>query len=195
MPIFQDILRRGTQAGFDPARTKTSREWYRNAASQVSSLTVSTAMRQFEEKKKLARPKAGYMYLFKYDPKTKATLPYYDTFPLVFPVEPYKDGFLGINMHYLPHILRARLMNALYSTTNNKNYDNTTKIQITYQILLGASKYRAFKPTLKRYLYSHVGSPFLQITAREWDIALFLPLERFKKSDKETIWSDSKSMI
>lgn len=195
MPIFQDILSRGVQAGFTPARTRAGRDWYRDAASQVTSISPYNLSRQFKEKKKLARPVAGYMYLFKYDPKTKETLPFYDTYPLVFPVKPLSDGFIGINFHYLPHILRARLMNAIYTTTTDKKYTEDTKVEITYNILKNSSKYKAFKPTVKRYLYGHVKSPFLQITAEEWDIALFLPLERFKKASKEDVWANSESMI
>ena len=43
----------------------------------------------------------GKMYFFYYDPKGKKTLATYDRFPLVFPIERYSDGFLGLNLHYL----------------------------------------------------------------------------------------------
>ena len=39
----------------------------------------------------------GKMYVFFYDPKTKATLPYYDRFPLVFPFSRTEDGFIGLD--------------------------------------------------------------------------------------------------
>lgn len=195
MPVFQDIITKGIQAGYTPARTKVARDWYREAASDVVSISNYTLARQFKEKRKLSRPVAGYMYLFKYDPKTKEDLPYYDNYPLVFPIEPRLDGFIGINFHYLPHMLRAKLMNAIYTTTTDRKYNEETKVQLSYNLMKGVSKYKAFKPTIKRYLYSNVRSPFLQITASEWDIALFLPLERFKKSAKEDVWSDSESMI
>ena len=39
----------------------------------------------------------GYMDAFYYDPKHKATLPYYDKFPLIFPLSVGKDFFIGIN--------------------------------------------------------------------------------------------------
>ena len=51
----------------------------------------------------------GHLYLFMYDPKLKKTLPYYDRFPLVFPYAKTPDGFIGLNMHYLPYGLRIRL--------------------------------------------------------------------------------------
>jgi len=55
----------------------------------------------------------GKMYFFVYNPKHKMTLPYYDMFPLVLPVERYSDGFLGINFHYLAPKERAHLLDEI----------------------------------------------------------------------------------
>ena len=115
-----------------------------------------------------------------------------------FAVEKYKkvkDGFNGINFHYLPPILRAKLMDALYTTVNNKTYDATTKVRISYDILKGVSKFRLFKPTLKKYLRNHIRSNFLQVSSSEWDIALFLPTENFKKANKDQVWADSRKKV
>jgi hypothetical protein len=197
MLIFKQILDRGISADILPGRTLFARDWYRDAATQIASNRVSPGRVQqsFDPKRKVSRLELGNMYMFVYDPKTKMDLPYYDTFPLIFPVETHSDGFLGINFHYLPLILRANLMNAIYSTTTDRKYDENTKVILTYSILKRASKYKAFKPTLKKYLNSHVRSPFLEITAKEWDIALFLPTERFRKSSKDTIWKESREKI
>lgn len=198
MLIFKQLIYQGVSAGIIPAKTKKARTWYRDAAQEIERVAAqppSKVIRSFESKRKVTQITPGYMYLFKYDPKTKRDLPYYDTFPLIFPIEAYSDGFLGINMHYLPHILRAKLMDALYTISTDKKYNENTKILANYKILKSAAKYKAFKPTVKRYLNNHIRSPFLEIKAPEWDIALFLPLERFKKSDKETVWEDSREMI
>jgi hypothetical protein len=125
----------------------------------------------------------------------KEILPYYDTFPLVFPIELYKDGFLGLNLHYLPPVTRAKLMDALYENINNKKYDSTTKLRISYQILAGAARYKYFKPCIKRYLFSHVGSPFVYVAPDEWDFALMLPTERFEKANKQTVYRDSLASV
>ena len=63
---------------------------------------------------KLLRP--GRMYMFKYMPKMKAQLPYWDMFPvgIVMNAYPDKGYFSMINFHYLPPILRAELMDAIY---------------------------------------------------------------------------------
>jgi hypothetical protein len=196
MLIFKELIYNGVRTGQVPARTRAARDWYRNAASEVNgTFQPSRVARQFPEKKRVTRPEPGYMYSFKYDPKLKKTLPYYDSFPLVFPVQEYSDGFLGINFHYLPLPLRAKLMDALYTVSSDRRYDEETKILVSYDILKSASKFRAFKPTVKKYLYQHVKTPFLEITSTEWDIALFLPMESFKKASAQEVWKDSRSKI
>ena len=137
----------------------------------------------------------GRMYLFMYDPKTKDDLPYFDRFPLIFPFQKVTGGFYGVNMHYLPHILRARLMDALYTVANNKANDDTTKLRLSYQVLDSASKFRYFKPCVKHYLNNHVKSRFLWVPAEQWDTALFLPLERFVGANKQQVWRDSRRMV
>ena len=41
----------------------------------------------------------GRFYFFFYNPKTKDKLSYWDKFPMVIPIMPYDDGFLGLNLH------------------------------------------------------------------------------------------------
>jgi len=194
--IFDNILIQGARQGIIPARTVAAREWYRSAAGKLTSnITPGVFEKRTDEARKVATMEYGYMYAFKYDPKMKKELPYYDTFPLIFPVRMDSDGFLGINFHYLPPVLRAKLMNALYSTLTNKKYDDTTKVRISYSILQSASKYRYFKPMLKKYLRSHVRSQFLEIQVNEWDMAIFLPTESFRKADTGRVWEESRKQL
>ena len=194
--IFDNILIQGARQGIIPARTVAARDWYRSAAGKLTSnITPGAFEKRTDEARKVATMEFGYMYAFKYDPKMKKELPYYDTFPLIFPVRMDSDGFLGINFHYLPPVLRAKLMNALYSTLTNKKYDDTTKVRISYSILQSASKYRYFKPMLKKYLRSHVRSQFLEIQVNEWDMAIFLPTESFRKADTGRVWEESRKKL
>ncbi len=189
---FDEILAQGVRAGQIPARTQGARDWFRNKARSTSA--TPEAIVRGEKARYKNRVSMGKMYLFNYDPKTKATLPYYDRYPLIFPVQGAPGGFYGINMHYLPYVLRARLMDALYDLSSNERYDERTKLRLSYGILKGAAKYKAFKPTFKRYLSSHVRSRFIEINSSEWDIALFLPLESFAKASKGSVWADSRKM-
>lgn len=122
----------------------------------------------------------GRMYFFQYDPKHKLTLPIYDRFPLVFPLEPRKGGFLGINVHYLSGGQRQGLLGNLMEFTNNSKLDKTTRLNIDYGFLkndpvLSSST----SPCVKQYLYGYVRSPFIEITANEWDKVISLPTELF----------------
>lgn len=190
--VFDEILAQGVRAGQIPARTQDARDWFRNRAR--STRVTPEAVVKGERARYKNRVSMGRMYLFNYDPKHKETLPYYDRYPLIFPVSGAPGGFYGINMHYLPLRLRARLMDALYELSSNRRYDERTRLRLTYGILNGAAKYKAFKPTFKRYLSNHVRSRFIEITSSEWDIALMLPLQRFAKASSSKVWADSRRM-
>lgn len=190
--VFDDLLLRGVRSGEVPARQASSRDWFRQQARRTATSPFAVS----KDKDRLKdRAAIGNMYFFFYDPKYKKELPYFDRFPLIFKVANTQDGFYGINLHYLPYKLRAKLMDALYDITNNRKYDETTKLRLSYDLLNSASKYRYFKPTFKKYLNAHVRSRFVKIDSTEWDIALFLPVERFEKARKSTVWADSRKMI
>lgn len=122
----------------------------------------------------------GKMYFFKYDPKMKKTLPIYDIYPLVFPIEPHSDGLLGLNLHYLSGGERAALVNQLREYASNKKNDASTKLRLSYDLLSSTKRLNsATRPCIKRYLFSHVRSRFIEITANEWEKVIQLPLELF----------------
>ena len=77
----------------------------------------------------------GSMYMYFYDPKWKDKLPFYDTFPLVLPFGPAKGGFYGINVHYLPYMLRAKVLGELLNYADSKTLTKTTKMRLSYQLL------------------------------------------------------------
>ena len=207
--VFSDILAKGIRQGQMPARTVAAREWYRSQAQKITKSgskagvsgegLIRSAMSETGRTKSLGRAGSpqfyGEMYTFAYDPKHKETLPYYDRFPLIFPINKAKDGFLGINFHYLPPMMRAQLMDALYGVTNNKKFDESTRLKISYSLLNQASKYRFFKPAIKHYLTKQIRSKFVFINSSEWDIALFLPTARFVGASKQKVYADSRKTI
>lgn len=191
---FTQILLKGYQAGQLPVYSAEARTWYREHAKLVSNINESTLMKSEPERFK-NQVVPGRMYMFYYDPKLKKKLPYYDTLPLVFPISMDSSSFLGLNMHYLPHDLRAKLMDALYPYLNNLELDYTTRLQISFRILKSVSRLAPYRPCVKRYLKAHVRSRFVMIDVKEWDIALFLPLERFEKASARHVWAESRNAI
>ena len=201
--IYQKLVEEGVRAGQVPARTRSARNWFRNLARQTTGIQPNTIIKTAPKIQLTRVPQVGFMYHFFYDPKTKDDLPYYDRFPLVFP---FKRGFvrqraiesgsfLGINLHYLPPQLRARLMDGLYTISTDKTFDEDTRIRLSYNILNKASKFRFFKPCVKRYLVNRVRSRFVKINADQWDTALFLPTERFVKKSKSYVQRQSRKML
>lgn len=163
-----------------------SLDWLRKQSMGITSTTADELIdtkEPFKRIVKLSETSIGKMYMFRYDAKWKHKLPYWDMYPIIFPIEYYGDGFLGINFHYLPPMARAKLMDALMETMNNDRFNKTTKLQISYQILKGASKYSYFRPCVKKYLFSQVRSNFLYISPLEWNIALMLPVQKFVTSN------------
>ncbi len=122
----------------------------------------------------------GKMFFFIYDPKHKKTLPIYDKFPLVFPIEPYSDGFLGLNFHYLDFATRKKLLNKLTEYKTSAKYTAQTRLKLSYDLLSSTIALSTIaRPCIKRYLFSHVRSNFIEVTADEWDRALELPVDNF----------------
>lgn len=193
--VFQTMTEKAQTAKIDSKNTTASREWYRSTAAKIQQINNNRIIDPKNVRSNLNIQNIGQMFMFFYDPKNKQSLPYYDRFPLVFPVELYSDGFLGINLHYLPHKYRANLMDALYSTINNKKNNQTTRLKINYEILRSASKMRYFKPCLKRYLSAHVLQKFLYIDPENWDKCLMLPTERFAKKSKSYVQTESARMV
>lgn len=195
--IFGKILKQAQEKNATTYYQKRSVEWYRDFTNKIA---IDIRPRNILSNKKLVRrPKVipGRLYSFSYDPKTKETLPYYDTFPLVLPlIRGFKSrSFLGLNFHYLPPILRARLMSALYSLLNNKKFDDSTRIAATYNILKTMARFSLFRPCIKRYSLSRIRSPFIEIPAKDWNAILFLPVDRFIKAKRNTIWLESKASV
>lgn len=136
----------------------------------------------------------GGMYMFAYDPLTKKDLPYYDRFPLVMPLKREADGFLGLNLHYLPIGYRIRFLKKLLPLAQYADED-IRRLRITYDILAASSRYREFRPCIKKYLLPQIKSRILKVESEEWDTALFLPVHQFKKKQAPTVWKESVEEI
>jgi hypothetical protein len=170
-------------------RSRDARTWLK---SKIKSLQVTPSTLMNDRERLRTNSIIGKMYFYYYDPKTKDKLKYYDKFPLVIPIERYKDGFLGLNLHYVSPRIRLVLLDKLSSFANNKKYDETTRLRLSYQTIKAASSIFEATPCIKRYLYSHVKSRFLEIEASEWDIAAVLPVESFEKKPKEHVFTESE---
>jgi hypothetical protein len=189
--FFEKMQLQAFRAGIKP-RTDESQDWFRDKLRNIRNINRQTLLRD-SAVTRVTRPRMGDMYMFFYDPKHKETLPYYDTFPLIIMVEKAPGGFYGLNLHYLPPVLRAKLFDAL--TLTNNRYDETTRFKARYRILQSVRKLRYFKPCFKHYLTNHVESRIVKVEPPEWEIAMFMQTQRFKKSKAGAIYKDSRQTV
>ena len=166
-----------------------STDWYRD---KIKEFGTPKSLDLIRDGKQATNPFFGRLNMFFYDPKLKKKLPYYDRFPLVLPLENYNDGFLGINLHYLPIPLRMKLLDRLVDFSNNTKFDESTRLNVSYTAL---KRVRLIRPTIKRYLAGKVKSRFRRVDADEFTVATLLPVQRFKKGSQSEVYKDSRKMI
>tara|TARA_R110000803_G_scaffold174680_2_gene237300 strand:- start:452 stop:1036 length:585 start_codon:yes stop_codon:yes gene_type:complete len=190
MSLFDTLQAQAFRAGVT-ANTKSSQRWFQTKVKALSAPS-RTALLKDEALKKTANPRVGDMMMYSYDPKHKATLPYYDRFPLTIMVQPAKGGFHGLNLHYLSPGVRARFLDELMALSPSKMTDTSRLAKLRYDLLTGAQKYKEFKPCFKHYLMSQVKSQMVRVPMTEWEIAIFLPVEQFVNVKSQSVWRYSR---
>ena len=151
--------------------------WYRNRIKELGTPSVPELLRSGKLNK---TPHPKHLNMFVYAPKFAKKLPYYDTFPLVMYLKSAEGGFYGLNFHYLPYALRARLLDAA----------GQDELSVS-----AVENSRLTKPTIKRYLFGYTRSMFRKIDSDDNLTAIMLPVQRFKKAGENKIWGDSRKMI
>ena len=183
-----DAVRGGTVG----KEVKRSAKWFQDKIKGLKGdlrnrFSSTNAAKFYRESEKISdavfqkRASLGDLFCYYYNPKYRKTLPYYDMFPMIMLLKAEKETFLGINFHYLRPKWRAILLD-----------------RVTAKIGGGLPKWnklrqiRQIAPTIKRYRYDHIMRKVIPIEEDEQEIAIFLPTERFRKSGKAKVWSDSE---
>tara|TARA_E500000178_G_scaffold128160_1_gene127958 strand:+ start:2761 stop:3351 length:591 start_codon:yes stop_codon:yes gene_type:complete len=168
--------------------------WFRDKIKELGDIPPRQLVR--EGRVSPTRPDFGRMNFFMYSPKykdDKNVLPYYDRFPLILPVQPtgglYTEGFMGLNFHYLSIPMRIRLLNIMSEYASDDNFDEGTRLRLTWNRI---KRNQMVRPTIKRYLYEHVKTPFRVITADEMMVAVLLPVQRFVRAKETKVYADSR---
>ena len=186
-----DKLKTAIKTSTAGAKARAAGDWFKEkvrqagASARMKAVTPNQLLRRQPDDNILL----GKMFFYKYDPKFAKKLPYWDMYPLVFPFERAPGGFYGLNLHYIPPRDRAVLMDNLNQYASNNKYDKTTRLELSYRLL---KRYGRAVPCVKRYLGDRIVSQTVRIDADEWEVAIFLPVERFQKASKGTVWADSR---
>lgn len=194
--IFQNYIENAKRKGFAETKSREAIDWFRL---NVRKTSVSETRLMREEASNLvaswSQVGIGKLYFAHYQAKHAKSLPYWDRFPMMIPIHKYKDGFLGLNLHYLPPVLRAKILSELYDTITSTTLDERKKMAITYAKLGTMANHNLVSPCIKRYLGDHFRSKFLRVPYEDWTTAIFLPVERFEKSSRNDVWKESRRQI
>lgn len=175
--------------------SKDSYRWLTKKIGELNNPTGIASIINREDSRRTETFSNGKLYFFYYDPKTKNDLPYYDRFPLVLVLDKQEDGFLGLNLHYLPMRYRVAFLDKLMDYAVVDGNKDIERMRVSYDILNASRRYKEFKPCLKKYLYGHIQSKMLMVLPNEWDIAAFLPIQQFRKATANQVWQESLEEI
>lgn len=153
MPIHIDILNYNKQSL--PKRSEESRKWFDTKVKSISNV---------ESTKNIG----NNIILFKHFGNEKQS--YQDVFPIIYPVDINKDSIIGFNLHYIPPIHRAYLMDNLIKDLNKPFNANNKFIKSLNAV-------QNFSSSMKKYSIKNIRSKIIQINPDEWKQTLFLPIQ------------------
>lgn len=190
MSLYTEIFSKNQYQLADAA--KKSRSWFQQQATLLGRQQIQPLrLIKSEPSKNVAKIIPGELYLFMYDAKHQDTLQYWDMFPMVFPFRKLSDGFIGLNLHYLPYAMRITLLDRLMAFRTNSLMNENTRLKYSWSLIQSMSKLKMANSCVHRYLLPHIQSPLKRIDAADWTTALMLPVERFVGASKSRVWTES----
>ena len=180
------------------AKSGEAIKWFKKIVKQTqrAAFPATTGRKEFTGERSIGvtrKPLIGRMYLFQYKAKWDEILPYWDMWPLIFPFDYAKNGFYGINLHYLAPNDRTDLMIRLIKAQGGSgNLTERYKLRLSYDII---TKFKPAKPCIKRYLFGQVqGTGLYGISGEDWSYAAALPLQKFQKRSAKYVWNKSAEL-
>lgn len=181
---------------YDKKAALKSQAWFAEQVKYLGdAVSPNSVMSNSNRRRSTIMP--GYMHMFFYNAKYADILPYYDTFPIIFPFSRDAETFTGINFHYLPVKMRVVLLKRLLEFATDSKLKESTKMEMQWSYVSGLARFSGVKSAVKKYRFDHVQSQFLFVPAPQWFNAVMIPFERFKTGEsgkyysKEKVWSDS----
>ena len=170
--------------------------WYRNKIKALAPrITGPELLSEAEKKKITARPNYGMMNLFWYKPLNAKRLKYYDLYPLVIPFKRHRNGFTGLNFHYLSVPMRMNLLERLSAFEDSGTLYSLDVDDIDQLLAFEWTEVKGMKgikPIVRRYLANYVYSNFLKVGLEDMVVASLLPVERFYTGD---LWNDRMDRV
>ena len=104
--VRQDIKELIKESGGRTRAKRAAEDWYESGKKTAAEKSVQTLGGRFQP---------GKIYVFRYSPKYKNDLPWYDANPVVLALDPDGSNDVGINLNLLPSDVKERLLDRIYN--------------------------------------------------------------------------------
>ena len=179
--------------------TVASADWFRRRLSKdlnPNRMSFINSHGDYKTRKGTEKSLIGRLYYFKYmahlpgDPE----LPIYDQFPMVFIFNTSKsnDGHNlvhALNVHYLQPKARGMLLLKLLKLKNNKTWSNRTRLKISWELIKSHCNHKLYEHAVKTYRVDRIKTRLIEILPMDWEIAVFLRLEKWVHISGDTMHS------
>lgn len=179
--------------------TARSHDWFRAKIKELSnnapSFQMKTDLLKTTKPIQTTRFLPGSLFIFKYDPKWKEELPYYDTWPcsLIFGME--GDRVFGINIHYLNINLRCKLFDKIWMIAQVYRNNQQQCKRLTWRLLGNVAKFPEVAGCTKSYLYSHIQSKLIKVDIDDWKTSIHLPVASFAKKSQDYVIRETSKIV
>lgn len=116
----------------------------------------------------------GKIYVFKYDPKYKKELPWFDENPVVLAIEQINNNDLGINLNLLPVPFKEKLLDELFTRMKIKVDKQETDIISEITGVEAPSNINALKEKPLRITYEGIKA-YLEKDGYEFALRQYIP--------------------
>lgn len=128
----------------------------------------------------------GQMFFFMYKAETP-NLPVWDRYPISIIISVTQEHFIGLNLHYIPPVLRLLVLDELIKIDNDKRIPVNKRLGTKAIFLEKIKNERVYAHCVKKYRRDRQRSPLLRIQPNEWIVASQIPLQKWV-GDKNTVY-------
>ena len=144
--IKKDIRKKVKKHGSKAAARIAAADWYDRGIKAMNEKGVQRVSRPTEP---------GKIYVFKYDPKHKEKLPWWDMSPIVLSLDSVELNDFGINLNLLPIMVKEELLDLVYDRFSSQIKNQSAGKRASNAKLQGelSLTWQGAKNFLKRFGY------------------------------------------
>lgn len=147
------------------------------------------------DKTDLLKPKIGDMVIFNYVSKGRLEDSKFNSFPMIFILSVSHDRIYGLNMLYLPPVLRNKVILQLTKSVAGLKLTDTTRGLMVANLLKSYKDVKLFAPCFREYKLDSIKSKFINIPTNNWGLSLKMPIIPIGKQQQVPKFKEAAKQI